>query len=557
METSHFIPFKGDIRNIELPTKLPYPFYYEPHPLALGAAEELKSYLINQREWTHNFGFEGQDPASAIGKMFGVLVVQKPTGELGYLAAFSGKLAESNHFDVFVPPVFDTLAEEGFYKQGEALNNETNAKLLACESNPEYRALLEERKQTISKAAEEIEGLKALIRQAKKDRKKIRESLDESTPESQEILEKLRRESIKEQYTLKDVKFSADQVLRNVEEKITVHEVEISALKEERRTRSSALQQQIFTQYVFLNSAKELKSLGEIFSAATFATPPAGAGECAAPKLFHYAFQHNLSPITMAEFWWGQSPKGEIRVHGQYYPACRGKCEPILGHMLSGLDIEANPMLINPAEGKQLSFLYEDESILVVNKPSEFLSVPGKSIDDSVYSRIRDLYPDAEGPLLVHRLDMSTSGILIVAKNREAHRKLQDQFIRRKVSKRYVALLNGTVEKDEGSIDLPLRVDLDDRPRQMVCTTYGKSARTNYTVIERVNGKTRVYFYPVTGRTHQLRVHAAHSLGLNCPIVGDDLYGLRDERLCLHAESLTIKHPKTREMMTFQVDPEF
>ena len=244
-------------------------------------------------------------------------------------------------------------------------------------------------------------------------------------------------------------------------------------------------------------------------------------------------------------------------MHGHYYPACRGKCEPILGHMLTGLEVESNPMLINPAEGKNLSIVFEDESIIVINKPADFLSVPGKSIDDSVYSRIRDMYPDADGPLLVHRLDMSTSGILLAAKNREAHRKLQDQFIRRKVSKRYVALLNGIVENDEGSIDLPLRVDLDDRPRQMVCATYGKSARTNYTVIERTNGKTRVYFYPVTGRTHQLRVHSAHSLGLNCPIVGDDLYGLRGERLCLHAESLTFKHPKSGEMMTFQIDPEF
>ena len=489
--------------------------------------------------------------------MFGVLVVRSSSGTLGYIAAFSGKLAESNKFQQFVPPVFDTLAEEGFYKQGEALNNETNAKLLECETNPDYLALIEKRKRTIAEATTEIEGLKTLIRQGKKERKNRRNSLEESATDRLEILENLRRESIKEQYTLKDVKSLFDQSLKTIEKKIGVHELIISALKEERKTRSSALQQQIFTQYSFLNARKESKSLGEIFSSASFAIPPAGAGECAAPKLFHYAFTHNLEPIAMAEFWWGQSPKGEVRVHGQYYPACRGKCEPILGHMLTGLEVEANPMLVNPAEGKMLKIVFEDESIIVINKPAEFLSVPGKSIDDSVYSRIRDMYPEADGPLLVHRLDMSTSGILLVAKNREAHRKLQDQFIRRKVSKRYVALLNGSVEKDEGSIDLPLRVDLDDRPRQMVCNTYGKSARTNYTVIDRTNGKTRIYFYPVTGRTHQLRVHSAHSLGLNCPIVGDDLYGLRAERLCLHAESLTFKHPKSGEMMTFQLDPEF
>ena len=551
------MPFKDDFQEIELPTQLSYPFYYEPHPLALLAAGELKAYLENQQDWTHNFGFEGQDKATAIGKMFGVLVVRSASGTLGYIAAFSGKLAESNNFQQFVPPVFDTLSEEGFYKQGEALNNETNAKLLECETNPDYLALIEERTRTIAEATTQIEGLKTLIRQGKKERKNRRDSLEESATDRLEILENLRRESIKEQYTLKDVKSLFDQSLKTIEEKIGVHELIISALKEERKTRSSALQQQIFTQYSFLNARKESKSLGEIFSSASFATPPAGAGECAAPKLFHYAFTHNLQPIAMAEFWWGQSPKGEVRVHGQYYPACRGKCEPILGHMLTGLEVEANPMLLNPAEGKMLKIVFEDESIIVINKPAEFLSVPGKSIDDSVYSRIRDMYPEADGPLLVHRLDMSTSGILLVAKNREAHRKLQDQFIRRKVSKRYVALLNGIVEKDEGSIDLPLRVDLDDRPRQMVCNTYGKSARTNYTVIDRTDGKTRVYFYPVTGRTHQLRVHSAQSLGLNCPIVGDDLYGLRAERLCLHAESLTFKHPKSGEMMTFQLDPEF
>ena len=557
MKAPHFIPFKDDFRETELPTQLSYPFYYEPHPLALLAAGELKSYLENQQDWTHNFGFEGQDKATAIGKMFGVLVVRSSSGTLGYIAAFSGKLAESNKFQQFVPPVFDTLAEEGFYKQGEALNNETNAKLLECETNPDYLALIEERTRTIAEATTEIEGLKTIIRQGKKERKNRRNSLEESATDRLEILENLRRESIKEQYTLKDVKSLFDQSLKTIEKKIGVHELIISALKEERKTRSSALQQQIFTQYSFLNARKESKSLGEIFSSASFAIPPAGAGECAAPKLFHYAFTHNLEPIAMAEFWWGQSPKGEVRVHGQYYPACRGKCEPILGHMLTGLEVEANPMLVNPAEGKMLKIVFEDESIIVINKPAEFLSVPGKSIDDSVYSRIRDMYPEADGPLLVHRLDMSTSGILLVAKNREAHRKLQDQFIRRKVSKRYVALLNGIVEKDEGSIDLPLRVDLDDRPRQMVCNTYGKSARTNYTVIDRTDGKTRIYFYPVTGRTHQLRVHSAHSLGLNCPIVGDDLYGLRAERLCLHAESLTFKHPKSGEMMTFQLDPEF
>ena len=313
---------------------------------------------------------------------------------------------------------------------------------------------------------------------------------------------------------------------------------------------SNNIQNQLFDQYHFLDANGKTKSVLQLFEHVENGKPPSGAGECCAPKLLQYAYQYHLKPIAMAEFWWGASPASEIRKHKLFYPACRGKCEPILGHMLQGLEVDPNPMKENPAEGKELEIIYEDDEIVVVNKPAEFLSVPGKTISDSVLKRMEAYLPDATGPLLVHRLDMSTSGILLVAKNKEAHEYLQDQFIRRIVKKRYVALLDGELSEKSGVVDLPLRVDLDDRPRQLVCYEYGKSAKTEWELIEVKNGKSKVYFYPLTGRTHQLRVHAAHPNGLNMPITGDDLYGRKADRLHLHAEQLTFKHPKSKEWMT-------
>lgn len=306
------------------------------------------------------------------------------------------------------------------------------------------------------------------------------------------------------------------------------------------------------------------KSLNGIFNGTVELTPPAGSGECAAPKLLHYAFKHGLKPLAIAEFWWGAPPKSEIRQHKQFYPACLRKCQPILGHMLEGLVVDDNPLLTNPAEGKTLSILYQDEAMAIVNKPAEFLSVPGKEIEDSVYSRMQQTFPNATGPLIVHRLDMSTSGLMVIALTKDAHKQLQKQFIQRTVTKRYVALLAGipTAMADKqaaGQISLPLRGDLDDRPRQLVCHEFGKAAQTHWELshIDEMARTARVYLFPKTGRTHQLRVHCAHSEGLNTPIVGDDLYGTRANRLHLHADLLMLQHPVTREQMRFQIDPDF
>ena len=278
-----------------------------------------------------------------------------------------------------------------------------------------------------------------------------------------------------------------------------------------------------------LNANGEIKNLCTIFKQTVQKTPPAGAGECAAPKLLQYAYLHQLKPIAMAEFWWGNSPKAEIRHHGYYYPACKGKCEPILKHMLQGLDVEPNPLSNDLHKKITLEVLFEDEQLLVVNKPAGMLSVPGKGEINSVYQHLRTQYPDATGPMIVHRLDMATSGVLLIAKTKETHQNLQAQFKNRTVKKRYIALLDGIIAPDEGVLNLPICPDPLDRPRQIVNKEYGKTAITKYQVLERNESQTRIAFYPLTGRTHQLRVRAAHPLGLNCPITGDELYGKQAE----------------------------
>lgn len=557
--SNKFNRFQSVIDGIELPEAFTFPFYYQPHPLSLIAANELQDYLENQFDANHNFGLNEEQEGLVIGKMFGVLVVKNAANELGYLAAFSGKLANENHHDLFVEPVFDILEADGFYKREEEVVNEVNAAIEVLENNTEFIALQAQMEALKAEELAVISGQKARMKEAKQIRYEHRKEyayfLNETT--KQTLLDQLNSESVQEKFLLKDMVKHFHYRTTELQEQLNRFESEIEQLKEKRKNLSNQLQQQIFENYFFLNAQGEQKSLGAIFENTADMKPIAGSGECAAPKLLQHAYNNNLTPICLAEFWWGQAPKSEIRLHKQFYPACKSKCEPILGHMLVGLQVDPNPMLDNPAEGKSLSIVYDDESIVVINKPAEFLSVPGKNIYDSVYARVQELYPTATGPLIVHRLDMSTSGLLIVAKNKEAHQQVQRQFIKRNVKKRYVALLDGVIQEDEGVIDLPLRVDLDDRPRQLVCYEHGKSAVTHWKVIKRSDTQTLIHFYPITGRTHQLRVHAAHDLGLQAPIVGDDLYGTKANRLHLHAEWIQINHPITHKKIQFQVDPEF
>ncbi|TLX71154.1 RNA pseudouridine synthase [Labilibacter sediminis] len=554
-----FTAFRESIDSISLPQKFTFPFYYKPHPLSLIAAKELQNHLLNQKDWEHDFGIVHYVEGSNIGKMFGVLVVQKTTGEIGYLSAFSGKLAGTNHLPGFVPPIYDLLNKDGFFKIEENNISEINHRIKALKKADDYLLAKNTYQQQIKDSEKELADFKLFMKLEKQQRKDKRNQAKDKLDPSvfNELEEVLKQESLKHQYDFKQLKKHWKELLGNSQKCVDKFAYEIENLKEERKLRSGLLQQKLFNQYQFLNIDLQTKGLNDIFKDTSQKIPPAGAGDCAAPKLLQYAFQHNLKPIAMAEFWWGQSPKSEIRTHGNFYPACRGKCEPILGHMLKGMLVDDNPIQAPTIDDHELKVVFEDEDILLVNKPTEFLSVPGKQTDDSVYSRIKEKYPNATGPLLVHRLDMSTSGLLLIAKNKEAHKVLQSQFINRTVNKRYIAVLDGTIKEDEGLIDLPLRVDLDDRPRQLVCYEHGKPAQTRWKVIERSDDQTRVQFFPLTGRTHQLRVHSAHAQGLNTPIVGDDLYGTMKNRLHLHAEFLEFTHPVTGKKMKIKVKPDF
>jgi tRNA pseudouridine32 synthase/23S rRNA pseudouridine746 synthase len=558
---NRFISFKESIKDIELPKLFNFPFYYQAHEIVKMAAEQVQEYLINQTDWKHNFGLNQNDTGLVIGKMFGVLVVENSKNEIGFLAAYSGKLADSNEHAYFVPPVFDMLTKDGFYKPEEEIVSNLNTQLEELEKNEDFKRLKIYFETENKVAKKEIEESKKELREKKRERK-IKRNLaatkvanDElSETDFENLKEELKDESLKQQYFFKKLQFSWQERLENAENQLRVFTDKITALKNERKQRSNQLQQRLFDNYKFLNAKGDYKSLQTIFSKELEIAPPAGAGECAAPKLLHYAYKNNLKPIALGEFWWGQSPKSEIRKHREFYPSCRNKCEPILGFMLEGLEVEENPMLTNPAEGKDLEIVYEDDYLLLVDKPSEFLSVPGRNIKDSVQTRMQKLYPDA---MLVHRLDQSTSGLLLVAKNQETYHNLQSQFIKRTVNKRYLAILDGVLKEKTGFVDLPLRVDLNNRPHQLVCYEHGKSAKTKYDILEIKDGKTRVYFYPLTGRTHQLRVHAAHPDGLNAAIVGDDLYGKRANRLYLHAEYLEFSHPKTKRRFSFKVKADF
>ncbi|MCL1042139.1 pseudouridine synthase [Shewanella marisflavi] len=552
-----FTPFRASVEGIALPERFTFPFYYEPHKLCELAASELQEYLEHQKQWQHNFGLSGEREG-AIGKMFGVLVVQNEQGELGYLKAFSGKLAEQNLLPGFVPPVFDMLTQDSFFHGEQLAINQLTAELEALQQSSVLSGLQSELK-ALREAKEQAVGeLRAEIidnRKSRKARRVAGEQLDAAAFEA--LQQQLGRESVAEKHRLRLLNEQWDSQIEVRATQLASLNADLDALKQRRAMQSSALQLKLFAQYRFLNQAGEVKDLNSLFSHLPNGLPPAGAGECAAPKLLQFAFEHHFKPIAMAEFWWGASPKSEVKQHRHFYGACQGKCEPILGHMLAGIELDDNPLLSNPAEGKALPILYQDEAIAVINKPAEFLSVPGKNISDSVYSRMKLAFPRASGPLIVHRLDMSTSGLMVIALSSEANKALVQQFIGRTVEKRYLAKVAGEVKGEEGEIKLPLRVDLDDRPRQLVCFEHGKHAHTYWQVKAREAGTTLLSLFPKTGRTHQLRVHCAHQDGLGLPIIGDDLYGAKANRLHLHAQYLAFNHPLSGERVSFSCEPDF
>ena len=554
----HFQHFKTTLSGITLPEKFTFPFYYEPHLLAKIATTEVQSYLENQTDFEHNFGLEINNNALAIGKMFGVLVVKNKQNEIGYLTAFSGKLADKSLPEKFVPPVFNMRTSGSFYIKGELEIDVMNAQLGILKKDKKYLELKKLIAENTAIIQTDLSFQRSRIKRAKSDRKSQKKKAITllNDLEFEKLTKKLTQESYNNQFFIKELQEYYQAKIEKINLEFKVFEDKIIALKKERKEKSNYLQQTLFSKYAFLNQQKELKSLLTIFNNPTV-KPPAGSGECAAPKLLQYAFANNLTPITMAEFWWGSAPNAAVRQHKNYYPACQGRCKPILTHMLAHTEMDANLLLENLSEKQDLEIIYEDDALIVVHKPAEFLSVPGKDIKDSVYTRIKEKYPSATGPLIVHRLDMSTSGVLLLTKTKEANKALQSQFINRTIKKRYIALLDGNLSRNSGKITLPLRVDLNDRPKQLVDFTYGKPAETDWKIINKENGKTRVHFYPITGRTHQLRMHAAHKNGLNTPIIGDDLYGKKEKRLHLHAEFIEFLHPTTLKKMSFTVAPKF
>ena len=546
---SCFTLFSQNIDALALPEKFTFPFYYEPQPLAVAATKQLQQQLETLAHLK----------AENAGKMFGVLVVQNAKQQLGFLSAYSGQIEGDKGNISFVPPVSSMQLQDDNYLAQSKIINDINAQIEQLENSEqlhEVNSKLDDATQSYQQALLAQQAVMQAGRQQRKIQRTEGE-LELSESDFEQLKNKLAVQSIIEKKQLLALKAYWQNIIESLQQTHINISDEIAHLKKRRKTLSKSLQKKLFAQYQFLNANGETTDLNAIFAALPEHTPPSGAGDCAAPKLLQYAYKHDLKPLAMAEFWWGVAPKSAIRQHKNYYPSCYSKCQPILGHMLKGLDVEDNPLLINPAQGKDLSIVYKDDDLLVVNKPAEFLSVPGVNIDDSVYMRIKTQFPEASGPLIVHRLDMSTSGLLMIALNKRVHKALQKQFIERTIDKRYVALVNGNVAEDSGVIDLPLVLDFDDKPRQMVCYKHGKPSLTTWHVLERNNNITRLQLYPKTGRTHQLRVHCAHSSGLNMPIIGDTHYGKKAERLHLHAEYLAFTHPITLKRLEFEVAADF
>lgn len=559
----------------ELPIIFAYPHYYEPHPIAKYACDEVKRNIetLSIQNWTEHSFFNNQQSDNAVGKMFGVLVVSTDEGSLGYLKAYSGTIAGVTHSETygFCPTLFNRFECErsGFsYLAEEAELNKMNRRIEELETDPKRKELQLALDTVKERASTSLSNAKLLQKEQKKQRKEVRDQMREKLPPEEFVIfeAELAQQSAHYQREVKHIKEETTDEINDAQALLDQFERELQDLKLNRRAKSNSLQNKIFERYQFLNINGQRKSLLPIFAETPLHRPPSGAGDCAAPKLFQYAFDRGYKPIAMAEFWWGESPLLEIRKHNYYYPACRGKCEPILRHMLKGMTVEDNPLdqvgkELLESNKTSLDIIFEDEFIIVANKQAEMLSVPGRNQEHSVYTAVKECYPNATGPLLVHRLDMSTSGLLVIAKDKEIHAKIQKQFIERTVKKRYTALLEGLLDSRDrkGVIDLPLAMDYFNRPMQKVDFTEGKAAQTYYEVVDTdlVNKRTRVHFYPKTGRTHQLRVHAAHEQGLNLPIVGDDIYGQRDKRLHLHADFIEIVHPIINKTVSFSVKAPF
>ena len=534
--------FKSDISVVEAPQRFNNPFYYSPHPLCVMAAGEVRDMLSLDSALAAD---------AARGKMFGVLVVRDASGSLGYLAAFSGLLAGSNNVAGFVPPVFDLQSPGGYFKQEEIGITALNKRIKDTECSEGYIAAVAAVADVKRTMEQQLAAMREDMRLDKRRRSELRAAGNLSAADEAALV----RESQYQKAELKRTTARWQQQLAGCEAAVAPFKASIAAMKEERKHRSAALQRWLFEQFKVLNGSGSEKSLLDIFARHSGIIPPGGAGECAAPKLLQYAYLNSLTPIAVAEFWIGASPAGEVRRDGCFYGACKSKCEPILGFMLQGLDVDENA-LEKGGDISSINIIFEDEHIVVVDKPSGVLSVPGIMGGMSVQQWLRDCYLHSNELFVAHRLDMATSGLLVAAKSMEVYKELQRSFAGREVKKLYTAILDGVPVKSEGTIELPLAPDYDNRPRQKVDTVNGKPAVTRYKVIGTVERNGRqcavVHFEPVTGRTHQLRVHAAHKDGLDCPILGDSLYGTAGERLMLHASRISFVHPAGKGVIALE-----
>lgn len=539
--------FGEDMPGAELPLRFNNPFYYSPHPLCVAASDAVRDILSCDDELSAEV---------SKGKMFGVLVVKDGEGRLGFLAAFSGLLAGRNMVEGFVPPIYDMLSPDGCFKQEEACISLLNAQIKEAECLKAEIAAGCERMEMEKAMESELAAMREAMRRSKERRNALRASASLSAADEAALV----RESQFQKAELKRLATAWKERIAEYDGQLLPLNASISRMKDERKRRSAALQEWLFTQFRVRNARGEERSLLSIFAELRGALPPAGAGECAAPKLLQYAYLCGYIPLAMAEFWLGDTPQHEVRRDGCFYGSCKSKCEPILGFMLQGLDVEDNA-LEKGGEITSLNVVYEDEYLVVVDKPAGVLSVPGIVGGVSVQQWLREEYLRCNDVHVAHRLDMATSGLLVAAKSMEVFKKMQQMFASRSVGKRYTALLSSVPSQTCGVVSLPLSADYVNRPLQRVDFEGGKEAVTHYEVISVLEHEGKqcalVRFEPLTGRTHQLRVHSAHPSGLDCPIAGDALYGTPGPRLMLHASELVFAHPVTGNLLSLVCEVPF
>ena len=554
MET-WFTPFEPPPLAGDLPGSFPNPFDEgTPHALARRAAESLQADL---RAGHLADGLAApclETPEG--GKMFGVLVVQAPDGRVGFLRAFSGMLSGRWDIPGFVPPLFMREARERLEPAGEAQVKQLLAREAAFRASADLTSVQAAHDALNTSHAAARAQLRATHDARRKQRHARRAEITASTSMEEAArraaVHVLDQESRGDKAELRRLEASHDEAQRSLAPRRARMERRLRAMERLRRFVCRALMRRLHDTYVVPNARGERRRLRDLYPGGE---PPSGAADCAGPKLLAHALVHGLRPLALAEFWWGAPPAAGGRAAGAYYPACKDKCGPLLPYMLEGLRVaEPRPFAPPVLASRGLDIVFEDAWLVVVDKPEGLLSVPAKdaSIEDSVQARLRARYPSGPAPLLAHRLDLDTSGLLVAAKAPQTYTALQRLFAGRHVHKRYVAWVEGDVRGERGTIDFPMRVDLDDRPRQIHDPVHGKPAVTEWQVLERRGGRTRVALFPLTGRTHQLRVHAAHPLGLGAPIVGDRLYGHPGPRLHLHAEALSFEHPVTGQRLALE-----